>query len=81
MKRDKKGRFSSETDDERGDIFTLTFPSIKNLIFWAFILIIVLPWAIILERANILQKLLDFFDNILTKKEEPETSKKNGLFY
>ena len=81
MKRDKKGRFTSETDDDRGYRFILTFPSIKNLIFWAFILIILLLWAIILERANILQKLLDFFDNILTKKEEPETSKKNGLFY
>ena len=81
MKRDKKGRFTSEADDERGYLFTLTFPAIKNLIFWAFFLIIILPWAIILERANILQKLLDFFDNILTKKEESETSKKNGLFY
>ena len=81
MKRDKKGRFTSETDDDRGYLFTLTFPSIKNLIFWALILIIILPWAIILERANILQKLIEFFDNILIKKEEPETSKKNGLFY
>ena len=81
MKRDKKGRFTSETDDDRGYLFTLSFPSIKNLIFWTFILIIVLPWAIILERANILQKLLDFFDNILIKNEEPETSKKNGIFY
>ena len=81
MKRDKKGRFTSEADDDRGYRFTLTFPSIKNLIFWAFILIIVLPWAIIFERSNILQKLLDLFDNILMKKEESETYKKNGLFY
>ena len=43
MKRDKKGRFTSEADDDRGYRFTLTFPSIKNLIFWAFILIIVIP--------------------------------------
>ena len=81
MKRDKKGRFTSETDDDRGYRFTLTFPSIKNLFFWSFILIIVVPWAFILERANILQKLLDLFDNIFTKKEESETSKKNGLLY
>ena len=81
MKRDKKGRFTSETDDNRGYLFTLSFPSIKNLILWTFILIILLPWAITIERANILQKLLDFFDNILIKKEEPETSQKNGLFY
>ena len=81
MKRDKKGRFTSETDDNRGYLFTLSFPSIKNLILWTFILIILLPWAITIERANILQKLLNFIDNILMKKEESETSKKNGLFY
>ena len=81
MKRDKKGRFTSEADDNKGYKFTLTFPSVKNLIFWVFILILVSPWAIILERSNILQKLLEFLENILIQKEEPETSKKNGLFY
>ena len=81
MKRDKKGRFTSEADDNKGYKFTLTFPSVKNLIFWVFILILVSPWAIILERSNILQKLLEFLENILIEKEESETSKKNGLFY
>ena len=81
MKRDKKGRFTSEVDDKRGYNFTVTFPSIKNMIFWVFIIIIVIPWALIFERSNILQKVLDFFDNILIPKEESETSKKNGLFY
>lgn len=81
MKRDKKGRFTSEANDNIGYKFTLTFPSVKNLIFWVFILILVSPWAIILERSNILQKLLEFLENILIQKEEPETSKKNGLFY
>jgi hypothetical protein len=81
MKRDKKGRFTSEVDDNKGYKFTLTFPSVKNLIFWVFILILVSPWAIILERSNILQKLLEFLENILIQKEESETSKKNGLFY
>ena len=33
MKRDKKGRFTSEADDNRGYKFTVTFPSIKNMIF------------------------------------------------
>ena len=80
MKRDKKGRFTSDADDNKGYKFTLTFPSVKNLIFWVFILILVSPWAIILERSNILQKLLEFFENILIQKEESETSKKNGLF-
>ena len=81
MKRDKKGRFTSDADDNKGYKFTLTFPSVKNLIFWVFILILVSPWAIILERSNILQKLLEFLENILIQKEESETSKKNGLFY
>ena len=81
MKRDKKGRFTSETEDNKGYKFTLTFPSIKSLIFWVFIIIFALPWAIIFERSNILQKLLNFFDNILVQREESETSKKNGLFY
>ena len=81
MKRDKKGRFASDADDNKGYKFTLTFPSVKNLIFWVFILILVSPWAIILERSNILQKLLEFLENILIQKEESETSKKNGLFY
>ena len=81
MKRDKKGRFTAEADDNRGYKFTVTFPSIKNMIFWVFIIIIVIPWALIFEISNILQKVLDFFDNILIPKEESETSKKNGLFY
>ncbi len=81
MKRDQKGRFTSETEDNKGYKFTLTFPSIKSLIFWVFIIIFALPWAIIFERSNILQKLLNFFDNILVQREESETSKKNGLFY
>ena len=51
------------------------------MIFWVFIIIIVLPWALILERFNVLQKVLDFFENILIPKEESETSQKNGLFY
>ena len=75
MKRNKKGRFTSDADDNKGYKFTLTFPSVKNLIFWVFILILVSPWAIILERSNILQKLLEFFDNILVQNEESDLQK------
>ena len=82
MKRDKKGRFTSESEaDDRGYKFTVTFPSIKNFFFWIIIIILVSPWALILKRSNILQKLLEFFENIIIQKEESETSKKNGLFY
>ena len=82
MKRDKKGRFAGKDDDNRGYQFTITFPSIRNIIFWVLIIIIVSPWALIFERSNLLQKLLDFFEkNILIPKEESESSKKKGLFY
>ena len=81
MKRDKKGRFAGKDDDNRGYQFTIAFPSIRNIIFWVLIIIIVSPWALIFERSNLLQKLLDFFENILIPKEVSESSKKNGLFY
>ena len=76
MKRDKKGRFAGKDDDNRGYQFNITFPSIRNIIFWILIIIIVSPWALIFERSNLLQKLLDFFENILILKVEPESSKK-----
>ena len=81
MKRDKKGRFAGKDDVNRGYQFTITFPSIRNKIFWVLIIIIVSPWTLILERYSLLQKLLDFLENILIPKEESESSKKNGLFY
>ena len=81
MKRDKKGRFAGKDDDNRGYQFTIAFPSIRNIIFWVLIIIIVSPWALIFERSNLLQKVLDFFENILILKEESESSKKNELFY
>ena len=80
MKRDKKGKITSESDD-KGFKFTVTFPSIKNLFLGQLSKFLYHPWAIILESSNILQKLLEFFENILLKKEESETSKKKGLFY
>ena len=76
MKRDKKGRFAGKGDDNRGYKFTITFPSIRNIIFWVLIIIIVSPWTLIFERSNLLQKLLYFFENILILKEESESSKK-----
>ena len=78
MKRDKNGRFS------RDDGYNITFyiPSMKNLIYWAFIIIILLPWMVIGARFNILQKIFEFFEDILLKNDENgETTKKSGLFY
>ena len=81
MKRDKKGKFTGKDDDNRGYQFTITFPFNKNIIFWILIIIIVSSWALIFERSNLLQKLLDFFEYILIPKEESESTKKIGLFY
>ena len=41
MKRDKKGRFAGKDDDNRSYQFTITFPSIRNIILWVLIIIIV----------------------------------------
>ena len=78
MKRDKNGRFS------RDDGYNIYFyiPSIKILIYWAFIIIILLPWMVIGARFNIIQKVFEFFEVILLKNDENgETNKKSGLFY
>ena len=34
MKRDKRGRFAEKDDYNRGFQFTITFISIRNIIFW-----------------------------------------------
>ena len=57
MKRDEKGRFTKDENDSKGCKFNLTFPSLTTLIYWIFIGVVILPWAIILERCNALKKL------------------------
>ena len=82
MKRDQKGRFRKENNnDDKGFKLSLTLPSFNHPIYWPFLFIIIMPWAIILERRNALKKIFDFFDYILTLKEEFDTPKKNGIFY
>ena len=78
MNRDKNGRFSK--DD--GYNFYLSIPSLKNLVYWAFIIIILFPWLVIGARFNIIQKIFEFFEEIFLKNDENvETTKKSGLFY
>ena len=50
MKRDEKGRFTKDEDDSIGYKFSLTFPSLTTLIYRTFIGMVILPWAVILER-------------------------------
>ena len=58
MKSDKNDRFSK--DD--GYSFYLYIPSLKNLVYWAFIIIILFPWLVIGARFNIIQKIFEFFE-------------------
>ena len=81
MKRDEKGRFTKNENDSKGYRFSLTFPSLTTLIYWIFIGVVILPWAIILERCNILKKISDLFDSLFALKDDTETPKKNGIFY
>ena len=80
MRRGKKERFAGKDDDNRGYQFAITIPSIRNIIFG---LLGNYNYCITLgfNLRNLLQKLLDFFENILIPKAESECSKKNGLFY
>ena len=78
MKRDKNGRFSK--DD--GYNFYLYIPSLKNLVYWAFIIIILFPLLVIGARINIIQKIFEFFEERFLKNyENGETTKKSELFY
>ena len=86
MKRDQKGRFTKERDDNDGynDGYNLSLklPSFRSLLYWLILLIILLPWTVIFARFNICKKIFDFFENIMSKRGEDEDSpKKNGLFY
>ena len=81
MKRDEKGRFMKDEDDIKGYKFSLTFPSVTTLIYWIFIGVVILPWAIILEICNALKKISDLFDDLFAPKDDNEAPKKNGIFY
>ena len=83
MKRDSKGRFTKENsgDNNKGYKLSLNLPSFYSLIYLVFIFIIIILWAIILERSNTLKKIFDLFDHILVPQEESDNPKKNGIFY
>ena len=82
MKRDKKGRFSKEEDENDGYNINLALPSFRSLLCWLIIIVILLPWTVIFARFNIFNNIFGFFENLMSKREEEaETPKKNGLFY
>ena len=82
MKRDKKGKFSKEEDENDGYNINLALPSFRSLLCWLIIIVILLQWTVIFARFNIFKKIFGFFENLMSKREEEaETPKKNGLFY
>ena len=81
MKRDKKGRFNKEDISGDRNEFRIFFPSLKNFFFIVILIIIFLPWTIIISRFKIFEKIFHFFEDIMTRREEEETPKKNGIFY
>ena len=79
--RDKNGRFTKSENE--GFFIDLRFITIKRVIAWALVFTILLPWLTIISKFNLIQKIFDFIERLLEgpKKEDLETSKKNGLFY
>ena len=76
--RDGKGRFAKE---EKGKII-LNLPSLKNILFYLILAIVLFPWIVIVLRLNILPDIITKFEEIMsfpTKSEESQ--KKNGIFY
>ena len=60
MERDSKGRFSKKGDD--GFKIAFNIPPIKRIILWLFIVAILLPWLSILAKFEVLNKILNLFD-------------------
>ena len=58
-KRDSKGRFSKNDDEENNNLI-LTIPSFKTIIKWISIILILFPWIIIISKFNFLKDLKTF---------------------
>ena len=61
MKRDKKGRFSKEEDENDGYNLNLALPSFRSLLCWLIIIVILLPLTVIFTRFNIFKKYFRLF--------------------
>ena len=80
MKRYDKGRFTKESTAYSGYEFKINLPPFKTFIFILLLILILLPWAIIISRFKLFEKLFKFFDDLMTQREE-DSQKENGLFY
>ena len=85
-KRDAKGRFSKNNDEDEKDNLILTIPTFKTIAKWISIILVLFPWIIIFSKFNIFQKLENIFDILYNERNEENTEnvengKKSGLFY
>ena len=77
--RDSKGRFKKSDD---GITMNLNLPSLIKIIFLALTLILIVPWIVITSKLELFGRIFSFFESIMTRaNNDPESSKKNGLFY
>ena len=67
----KERDMKNELDD-----FNFALPSLKQLIYWLLILVILSPWIVIGIKLNIPEKYSMLFDYLLDNKEVSEGQKK-----
>ena len=79
MNRDNKGRFSKSSDD--GLKITLGVPSVKKIILYLLLAIILMPWISILSKLNILRKIVDYFEYLLKLGNEDTDSNGKKMDY
>ena len=70
--RDKKGRFIK--DCEEG--FNFHLPSLKQMLYWIFVTLILFPWIAIGSKMNILEKFSMLLEYLMSKKEDSDSQKK-----
>ena len=71
--RDKKGRFIKDNDEG----YNFHLPSLKQMLYWIFVTLILFPWIAISSKMNILEKLSMILEYLISKKEETDSQKKN----
>ena len=77
--RDSKGRFKKSDD---AITMNLNLPSLTKMVFLALALILIFPWIVITSKLELFGRIFSFFESIMTRSNsDPESSKKNGLFY
>ena len=85
---DQKGRCKKLTDDgskindDTGFKLSLSIPSLKRILNWLLIFLIIMPWISVIVRYNIIVKLFNKFEEFITisTTEDTEAPKKMDYF-